>query len=310
MNEEMGFGKKRIEERDVWPVWPWLTRKKWLLIGCILIAIPVFITPFGFPVPVESSTRDYYDFVESGGTNQWVSVDLPDEPVIFMGSSFAFFDVYDQSRDFFHAMLNHLAMNDYKLLMFSYGTPCAAIWEKMVLASGIEAKYGYVYGEDFVIFPYMAGDEIAMSLIADIKGNYALDNRGNPTGTIPLLQNINSGDDADVFWSEYHIFTYGEMFIRQWPAAYGKPLLNQGAWHGISPWYGTYCVGSISGEAASLAWLEQQVGMPGEELFKVESANLVGLFGLAMIVIGLIHSFMKGEAQFDTFAPVGGARKI
>jgi hypothetical protein len=310
MNEEMGFGKKRIEERDVWPVWPWLTRKKWLLIGCILIAIPVFITPFGFPVPVESSTRDYYDFVESGGTNQWVSVDLPDEPVIFMGSSFAFFDVYDQSRDFFHAMLNHLAMNDYKLLMFSYGTPCAAIWEKMVSASGIEAKYGYVYGEDFVIFPYMAGDEIAMSLIADIKGNYALDNRGNPTGTIPLLQNINSGDDADVFWSEYHIFTYGEMFIRQWPAAYDKPLLNQGAWHGISPWYGTYCVGSISGEAASLAWLEQQVNMPGEELFKVEAANLVGLFGLAMIVIGLIHSFIKGEAQFDTFAPVGGARKI
>jgi hypothetical protein len=50
--------------------------------------------------------------------------------------------------------------------------------------------------------------------------------------------------------------------------------------------------------------------MPGEELFKVEAANLVGLFGLAMIVIGLIHSFIKGEAQFDTFAPVGGARKI
>jgi hypothetical protein len=236
-------------------------------------------------------------------------VDLPDEPVIFMGSSFAFFDVYDQSRDFFHAVLNFHAENGYKMLLFSYGTPCAAIWEQMVKASGIENKYGYVYGEDYVIFPYLAGDEIAMAAVADIKGNYATDNRGNPTNTIPLLQNINSGDDADVFWTEYHIFTYGEMFIRQWPAAYGKPALNVGAWHGIAPWYGTYCVGSI-GETTAYAWLEQQVNMPGEELFKVEAANLVGLFGLAMILIGLVHSFIRGEAEFDTFAPVGGARKV
>lgn len=305
----MGFGKKGYEERDVWPVWPWLTRKKWLLIGCILIAIPVFITPFGFPVPLESSTADLWDFTESGGTNQWVSVDLPDRPVMFMGSSFAFFDVYDQSRDFFHAQLNYFASKGYYMLMFSHGTPCAAIWEQMVVKSGIEARYGYEYGVDFVIFPYAAGDEIAMSLINDIKGNYALDNRNNPTNTIPLLQNINTGDDADVFWSEYHIFTYGEMYIRQWPAAYGKPLLNVGAWHGISPWYGTYCVGSV-GETTAYAWFEQQVGMPGEELFKVEAGNLVGLFGLAMIVIGLISSFAKGESEFDTFAPVGGARKI
>jgi hypothetical protein len=211
----MGFGKKRIEERDVWPVWPWLTRKKWLFIGVILIAIPVFVTPFGFPVPVEQTTADLYAFTESGGTNQWVSVDLPDRPVMFMGSSFAFFDVYDGSRDFFNAMLDYFASKDYKLLMFSYGTPCAAIWEAMVRMSNIEAKYGYVYGEDFVIFPYMAGDEIAMSLISDIKGNYGTDNRGTATSAIPILQDINSGDDADVFWSEYHIFTYGEMFIRQ-----------------------------------------------------------------------------------------------
>jgi hypothetical protein len=306
----MGFGKKQIEERDRWPVWPWLTRKKWLFIGVILIAIPVFITPFGFPVPVESSTKDYYDFVISGGTNQWVSVDLPDRPVIFMGSSFAFFDVYDQSRDFFHAVLNFHAEHGYKMFMFSYGTPCAAIWEQMTKASEIETRWGYVYGEDYVIFPYMAGDEIAMSLISDIRGNYAVDNRGNALDTLSIMEGVNSGDDADVFWSEYHIFTYGEMFIRLWPAAYGKPLLNIGAWHGISPWYGTYCVGSNSVSADAAAWLEQQVGMPGEELFKVEANNLVGLFGLAMIVIGLIHSFIKGETAFDTFAPVGGARKI
>ena len=49
----MGFGKKRVEERDYWPVWPWMTRKKWLTIGVILIAIPVFITPFGFPAEPE-----------------------------------------------------------------------------------------------------------------------------------------------------------------------------------------------------------------------------------------------------------------
>jgi hypothetical protein len=302
----MGFGEKRVEERDRWPVWPWLTRKKWLFIGVILIAIPVFVTPFGFPIPVDSSTQDFYDFIENNGNNQWVTSNLPDDAVCFMGSSFAFFDVYDGDRDTFNAHLDHLASKGWKLLMFSYGTPCAAIWEQMVKMSRIEEKYGYVYGEDFVIFPYMAGDEIAMSLVADIKGNYALDNRGNPTNTIPLLQNINTGDDADVFWSEYHIFTYGEMFVRQWPAAYGKPLLNIGAWHGISPWYGTYCVGSLT----AYAWYEQSVGLPGEALFKIEAQNLVGLFGLAMIVIGLIHSFVKGEAEFDTFAPVGGARKI
>jgi hypothetical protein len=302
----MGFGKKRLEERDRWPVWPWLTRKKWIFIGVILIAIPVYIAPFGFPIPVDSSTQDMYDFIESGGTNQWVSVDLPDRPICFMGSSFPTFDTYDAMRDFFHAHLNHLCSKGWKLLMFSYGPPCAAIWEMMVKMSRIEEKYGYMYGGDYVIFPYMAGDEIAMSLIADIKGNYALDNRGNPTDTIPLLQNINTGDDADVFWSLYVIFTYGEMFVRQWPAAYGKPLLSLGVWHGISPWYGTYCVGTI----LSPAWYEQVIGMPGEELYRVEAANLVGLFGLALTIIGLIHSFVKREAEFDTFAPVGGARKI
>lgn len=79
-----------------------------------------------------------------------------------------------------------------------------------------EGKFGKVYGEDYVILPYLPEGETAYATFASNIHVFSLGLFGNSVESLSLMQKVKDGNDVtlvvDVYTSCYQI----EWAIRQW----------------------------------------------------------------------------------------------
>jgi len=277
---------------EEWPVYKRLNRKIFLLV-MLLMSIIVAFRPLGFPVPPMETVQDFINTIEN----------TPDGSVVFLGFYHDVISFYVNSRDFYGAIMQHLATHNMKMIMLSYGRESAGAFEDMVIRYGLEEKYGYKYGVDYVIFPFLAGEESAIAAAADLKTAYTTDNRGDPIDTLPLLQTVSGIQDAELCLFQSHIITIPHMFVRQWCIKYGIKGLSMGGYAQVAQYYGTYVFGSSD----RAALYELDVGFPGEEVSKLDMVNLEGLLMAALILIGLVHSFLVSEKK--AAVETGGVKK-
>lgn len=265
---------------EVWPVYKKITRKIWIILLIVLAAIPI-IHPLMLPIPVSPRTQAFYDVI----------LKTPKGSVVVIGFSIVMISVYNDIRTFYVSLLELLCQRNFKIIFTSFGPDSPIAAEDLVKRANIEAKYNYVYGKDYVILPYAAGDETAMAATAaDFWATYAADNRGNKLSDLSLMKNVRSMKDVSLAIVEYHIFTYGEMFVRQWPVKYGVPTIVDGQYYGISPYYGSYVLGNVDTFLRAEAEFEKLSGVPGEEMLKLEAANLEFFLIVIMIFAGLVVS--------------------
>jgi len=255
-----------------WPVWKRITLRRWVIMNLILIGLVIVWTP-ALPVPVTAMERAAYNTVQA----------TPKESVVLWGLAHPNPDTYYNARDAFVIFLTSLAQRNFKIIFTCFGPISPTSAEDMARRADLEGKFGYKYGQDYVIFPFLTGEEVAMAAVAaDFAKAYSTDNRGNPTLSLPLMQRVHSMKDVQLAISYYSVNTFAEMFLRQWPVKYGVPYIAQGGL--VEAYFGKYVQG-IGGISAAY---ESLVGIPGEELIKLQAGNVANLLTLSMILISVI----------------------
>lgn len=248
-----------------------------------LLAIVVVIYPLKLPIFISIQTKSYVNVI-----NQL----KPGDVVVFgntnIGPPIA-------SRTQYQAMFDFLLSKQIKLIIVNLAAGGESASEYMLSYGGTLTKYNYKYGENYVIMPYLPGDELAMSGVAkNFRTVYSTDYKGTPIDNIPVLNGINNFNDVTLAIAEYSIFTYGDMFVRQWAVGY-KPIIVWGQFYGIAAYYGQYVIGNVDGTLRAAAEFELLVNMPGEELSRNDAQNLQGLAVILAVWIPAALSLLGQE---------------
>jgi len=256
----MTTGKRKIEKRKIF----------WAII--LIVAVIPVIRPLRLPVTVSSQTTDFYNILNDvpSGSRVVMGVTLTDPPVGL--------------RSGYYSLLSYMYSQNLKVIFIPLGIGGELACEYMATYGGIVEEYGLQYGDDYVIMPFLSGEETAMAAVAtNFRQAYSMDYRNTPIDSIPLLDGINDFNDIDLAIAQYGIFTFGEMFVRQWAVNY-KPILVMGQFYGIAPYYGTYVTGNLDASMTKdwAAW-EYIVNIPGEELIRLDAQNLQGLVTIVML---------------------------
>jgi hypothetical protein len=165
-------------------------------------------------------------------------------------------------------------------------------------------KSGKVYGEDYAIFGFYPGGGTTVAAFAsDVKSLYTIDYYGNPADTLPVMDDINDGDDITVVIvlgiaegvGQVWFPTYDKDVISNYALKYmGQilPGLNAGIYDGA--------VFDIAG-AAQYEILLTEIGLtghPGLGLKGITATNYGGIFMILMILGGnlmMIIRKLRGE---------------
>lgn len=261
-------------------------RKIFYAVMFLLAIIPV-IRPFGMPVHLSEQTEGFYDQIAElpPGSKIVFGITLTEPPVA--------------ARTFYYALLSYIYQNDLKVIYVPLGVGGELACEYASTYGGIVEEYGLKYGEDYVIMPFLSGEETAMAAVAtNFRQAYSMDVRGTPIDDIPLLDGIKDFNDIDLAIAQYGIFTFGEMFVRQWGVKY-EPILIIGQFYGIAPYWGTYVIGNIDATLKAMAEMEYLVGIPGEELIRLDSQNLQGAFTIIIVFVSIIVWAVGGRKMAE-----------
>jgi hypothetical protein len=201
------------------------------------------------------------------------------------------FPGYLGKRDGYRAILYQIFDRKLKLIMTSFWHDTPQLWQALIEYSGVEKKYGLKEGVDFVIFPFLAGEESALAAVAaDFHKAYSTDIRGVPVKDIPLMQNVHSLRDVQLLISDAGSFTFIDMFVRQWPAAYGIKSINTYVFATVAPYYGRFVHGALD-DVRGRAEYESLTGYVGEDLLRMDSRNLQGLWVFVALFLGNLSYF-------------------
>jgi len=272
-----------------------ISRKLFAVIVAILYAIPVFF-PFGLPVPTSTWTTDFYDAIE----------ELEEGDVVAWAQAQSVLETQTY-RDAMRAIIYHIFDQGAKIVIFNFDladapAACSLLMEYCGFGGELGKEYTYpssrvpqgriVYGEDIVIFPYLAGEEAALITIRDNMWFFSHDIYGNSIDQIPLMQRVHTLFDCDLIVWTYQFTTFPAAAVRQWAEPMWREkhvkTLDAKRYHAIAPWYGTYvhgCLDSVRGYAE----YEYLTKYYGEELGRLDARNAVWYFIIGIVVAANIY---------------------
>jgi len=253
-----------------------MTRKQMAAILTVLSAIPVFI-PIGVPIPIGYTTRDFYNTIQSLKVGGIVALPFQETTAH-----------YNSYRDGWTAMLLQLFTRRAKLICYSLQTETPQVWETLFRFVDM-SKYNYTYGVDYVIFPFLSGDESALASIGANMRLFTTDLYGTKTADIPVMAKVRTLADVDLTISSYSSNDFADMYVRQWPARYGvKALTTMRAYGDVAQHYGKYIFGCEDRPAE----YEKLTGYAGEDLIISDAQNVTAVFIYFSILLGNITYFL------------------
>jgi hypothetical protein len=255
-----------------------ITRKK---IAALSLAITIFVVlnPLLLPIRVSPPTEDFYNVIVK---------ELPKGSVIYFGWSIGGTTLYQYYADGISVVLKLLFENKHKVIFIPL------LWAESPIQILDQLRrhnmYGAKYGEDYVILPYIVGDEAAVALVAEsLERATQEDIYGNPLSDLPLTQKIKSIRDANLAITTYYTFTHVDYYIRQWCVPYKIKMMTMASYATVSAWYGKdkYVIGNINW-IRGFAELEYMTKIPGEEIITMDARNLNVFYILVLVAIGTI----------------------
>jgi len=267
-----------------WYEYIWRMRPEHMAAIMILMAAIPIVQPLGIPQPMSYLSTDYYNTVQA----------IPDGGIVVIGSNVYAMDQYQNWRDGWGAQFTHWSRKKLKILCVVLDTVSHIAFEDVMRRYKLDSRYGgpYVYGKDWVMTPYIPGEEPAMAAIAaDVwKACDGRDFYGVPFEQLPMMANIRSFRDVQLTTFKAYSGTHIEMFIRQWTSAAFPNVkgVASHAYEDLAYAYGKYILGTISG-ARGYAEYEALVGFPGEDRAKTEARNTEAFFLFVCIILGAIY---------------------
>jgi len=252
-------------------------------LALIIIAVTVFLLfrPLFLPMKIGFQTQDFYNHIEALQPGQVVVYSSDTGPSDFLGGR----------RDIYKAVINHLIEKNVKIIFH----PTGAAWSGATeLYKQLTDLRTLTYGTDYVFLPYVSGEEMAWaSFAADMKGFYKTDVYGATLSSLPIMADINSLADVNLCVVQYGIFTWGEMFVRQWPTKYGVTMICMALFSTLQAWYGTYVKGNLDLDLG-FAEYEKLRLIPAEHILRMEARNVVSLMIIGLVILGTIFYWASG----------------
>jgi len=191
------------------------------------------------------------------------------------------------------AFFDYLCKRGIRLIVYNFLPPAPLSFEirfrEFVRA---EEKYNYKYGVDWVVFPFLGGDEAAVATVAANMRYFDKDYYGNPTDSLPLMKSIYTLKDVDICSWEVSEISFIAAMVRQWPAAYGVRAVNAGAYTYVAPYYGKYVFGTIDGSRGGTEF-EYATGYNGEALMAADMRNMLVIAVIALLILGNVGEYAK-----------------
>jgi len=203
---------------------------------------------------------------------------------------------YVGSEDVAAAVFKVIHQRKLKIICLSLGPAPPLFFEDIYKRNKLVELYGLKYGEDYVITPYVAGEEAALAAFAkDTWATVSTDIYGTPIKNIPLMQRVRTLNDVALCWMASYSWSNFEQFVRQWGHAYNKPLiLWPGDYWAVAQYYPWPVTGVLSGVRGS-AEFEALTKFGGAELARLESQSTFGLAYLLFITGGLVAYRLFGK---------------
>jgi hypothetical protein len=283
--------KEEEKKKDIFmPIWGrfGLTMKQFAALVLVMTIIPVFV-PLGLPLTVSQPSKDFYNTIN----------ELSEGSIVAIGghTSYAF---YQSAKDVMKAIYYQLCDNSVKFIIYSFISdgPQGAL--ETLRYANIEEVYGYVYGQDFVVFPYLEGGETALAAIGANMRYFDADVTGIPISQLSIMNNINILSDVDLaIFPPYTVWTFVPMYIRQWCTEYNVKGLDAHMMARVAPYYGTYVFGVLDGDRGKAEY-ETLTGYVGVEVIKLDVRNTAGLTGLTLMLVALVNGIVnKNKKEAD-----------
>ena len=245
----------------------------------LIVIVVVMFNPVGLPISVSRETKDFYNRIMS----------LKPGDTVLWGFENAVIGSYTEKKTAMRAVAQTIAKQKANIVWVSFYPHTPTQLLEFVEYSGLtKPPFNYKYGENLVVMPFLAGEETAMAAIAaSLKGTYATDAKGTPVGNIPLLKKIDKITDFNLVLIEFGIFTFSDMFMRQWPAKYNIQVISMSTYSVVASYYGSYVVGDLDLVRGN-AEFEKLTGILGEEIVYMDIRNINCGITLALVAIGNI----------------------
>jgi len=251
-----------------------------------VIAIPL-MNPIGLPVPIDKTTRDVYDRVDS----------LQPGDVVVMGSNIGasiYAEVYPQ----YVSILEHLFRKEgVKVILVGHGTEAPIFAEKAL--NEIKAYDRKEYGVDFVHLGYIAGGEAAISgMCRDLHALLEVDYEGHPLSDLPMMEDIKDANDFTII-IDFTASADSQFWLNQAYAPYGTEVAFGLTAVKVPDAYAYYTAGQIFGIIESLkgaAQYEVLINRPGIAVKGMDAQSMAHLFYIGLISLCNVKYFM-GEKK-------------
>ena len=255
--------------------------KRYIFIVCITwlsVFIPLCF-PIGLPIEVSELTIEFRNYLDS----------LPEESIILHSAN-----TYSGSIRGTIVVIKYLIKNNLKWVGWSDSARSAAYTMECLEIAGAFEATDWVYGVDWVWLGYIAGAEAAHSAIRDDFQSIAVsDYKGVPISELPLLQEIHSETDIDLFLGsgESHL-----IWSRLWPTKPDRPtllIIPTDIFPATIPYYPQTFAGLINGLGGA-GELEFLLGMPGRAIAASDALSLATIVTTLACILAQIE-VIKGE---------------
>lgn len=259
------------------------------------LALLILVTGVSLPLTIGPITIDAYNEIEAlepGDRVAWAQN--------------CAFGTYIDKRDAYRAMVYHAIIeNGAKLIIFSFDPDAPQLNAALMdyCKPTLEA-HGKEYGVDWLIMPFLAGEESAMAAAARNMRVCGIDLiEGRPLDEFPIMEGIYTMDDIPLTWNDAGSFTFVEMWIRQWPAAYGNRAVGTMVFATVAPVYGIFVHGYLDGNRG-YAEYEKLTGYAGDHLVKMDMRNAQGIATIAIVLLGNVTYFARRSLGLPPVAGV------
>jgi len=262
------------------------------LLLIIVVTVPILSRTI-LPVPISDTTRSVYEFIEN------LAKTKPNSLVVlsFDYSTSLVPELHPQAI----VVTQHLFTLPLKVIFVAQWVDGPALTDSVLETINKGSKK---YGVDYATLGYIPNIATLIGMTTNIQQFFPVDTRGNPTSSLPIIQEFPAGKQASLLMS----FTGGEPgvdnYLQYWqtpfniPVAVGAPAISA---PGYMPFYNS---GQLVGimismrSAAEYEFLIHQVDLSGAVSAMVAQSASLWLIAILVIVGNVAYVLRRSNRKW------------
>jgi len=261
-----------------------------VLYGLLLIVFIVpMLRPIGFPVPISTEVKRWYDTIEA----------LPDGSVIMIDFGYSG-GGEPELGPMAVAVYHHIfRKGGLKAIAMSTSIEGPLLWDK-AMAEIRPERYGAQYGVDYIHIGYIAGTEAAMAAVGkDLRATTSTDYKGVSFDQYPVMQGITDASSFDLLICYTTGGDQSEGWVRQWYTPYEVPYLCSVLAMMVPtmlPYQSAGQIVSLTAGAQS-GQMESLLKVPARGIKSADVITTTHILVLAFVVIGNLAFYAKKASR-------------